>query len=144
MGHRTFRPVLLFAVVLVGAALLFGASACASRVEPIYNVVNHPVPAPAQKLSLAEIGRTIAAAAAQYEWRIVPVGPNEFRATYDRHDHEAVIDITYSQSAYNISLVSSAHLRQENGEIHRTYNRWIRNLERSIEDRLYAASVAVK
>lgn len=123
--------------------LLFSATVSASRTEPIYNVTNHPVPLPAQKLSLDQIGHIVIESALQYHWHIVPVGPNQLRATYDRGRHEAVIDITYSQTAYSINLVSSVDLAQSRGEIHYRYNSWVHNLERTIEDRLMAA-VAIK
>lgn len=144
MLARTFRGVPLLSIVLCCCLLLLGASACASRVEPIYNVVNHPVSSAAQRLPLQEIGHVIATAAADYHWSVVRSGPGQLRATYERGSHEAVIAISYSKSAYSINLVSSEDLKQHDGEIHRKYNEWIHNLERAIEERLDAAAVALK
>lgn len=141
MRARIFLGGMLFFVVFSGCLLLFSAGASASRTEPVYNVVNHPVPLPAQKLPLDQIGHIVVDSAIQYHWRIVPVGPNQLRATYDRGRHEAVIDITYSQTAYSINLVSTVDLKQRDGEIHSRYNGWIHNLERTIEDRLLAAAI---
>jgi hypothetical protein len=134
----------LLSIVLLCCLLSIGVSGCASRVEPIYNVVNHPVPVAAQKLPLQEIGHAIVTAAAEYHWSVALTQPGQIRATYDRGEHQAVIAISYSRSAYSINLVSSEDLKQRDGEIHRKYNLWIRNLERAIEERLDAAAVALK
>ena len=139
MRARIFRGVSLFPVVYFGALLLFAADADARRTEPIYNVVNHPVPLPAQKLTADQIAQTIVASAMQYRWRVLPTGPNQMRATYDRGHEEAVIDIIFSQRFYSITFVSSVDLKEQNGEIHRRYNEWIHNLERTIEERLLVA-----
>jgi hypothetical protein len=139
---RAPRWLPLVFIVFVGSVVLFSVSACASRVEPIYNVANDPVPAAAQKLPLKGIERAITDAALSYRWRVEPTGPDHLKATYVRGSHEAVISIRYSQISYSITLVSSVDLLQHDGEIHRNYNRWIHNLEKSIEDRLLAASSA--
>ena len=122
-----------FALLLVSALAV--APAHASRVEPVYNVSNHPLPPAAQKLSLDEIGRNIIIAGTPRHWRFQPVAPGQLRATYDNGKHAATINIAYTQKAYSITLVSTVNLLQEGDQVHRTYNFWVRNIEKDIDDR---------
>jgi len=108
----------------------------ASRVEPIYNVVNHPIPASAQKLPLDVIAKAIIAGGARTQWQIAPGSGGLVGVLNVRDKHQANVAITYSQTSFNITLVSSSNLLQEGNLIHRNYNRWVRELERNIADQL--------
>lgn len=123
---------------------LFAGAAHADRIEPIYQVIDHPVPPSAQKLSVDEIGHAIIAAGLMRKWRFEPHGPGQMDATYDNGKHAATVRVTYNQKAYSIALVNSVNLLQEGNQIHRTYNFWIRNLEKDIEVRLAAVAMGVK
>jgi hypothetical protein len=126
-----------FAALLVVSAAIT-ASAC-SRTRPVYNVQDHPIPAATRRLPVDQIGQTIMQAGRLRHWRMDPVGPGQITGVSDDRGHEAVINITYSQQAYSITLAGSTNLRQEGDEIHKKYNKWIRQLERSIDDRLNVA-----
>ena len=123
-----------FALALA-CVTLFAGAAQASRTEPVYNVQNHPIPIAVQKLSLDEIGRNIVQAGTPRHWRFEAIKPGEMNATYDNGKHSATIKISYTQKAFSITLVSTVNLLQEGNEVHRTYNHWVRNLEKDIEDR---------
>ena len=125
-----------FAALMIGAVIM--ASAC-SRTRPVYNVIDHPIPAATQRLPLDQIGQTIMQAGRRHHWRMDPAGPGQITGVLDDHGHEAVINITYSLQAYSITLAGSTNLRQEGGEIHKGYNRSIRLLEDAIDDRLAMA-----
>jgi hypothetical protein len=120
---------------------LFAAASCQNA--PIHTVENHPVPAAAQKLSLAEMEQAIIQAGSSRGWRFERLGQGSLRAT-QRHPngYDAVVDVTFNQTAYNIRLNSTTGLRQRDGTIHPHYNLWVRNLEKDIEDRLHAAGIA--
>ncbi len=133
MRAKTAPAMLLLAMLLVEAC---------SRTAPVYDVQNRPIPVVAQKLSLDEIGQNITSAARRRHWRVDPVGPGHMTGRLDDRQHEAVIDISYTQQTYSITLVESASLRQEGGEIHKKYNKWIQLLQRDIDDRLYSAGLA--
>jgi hypothetical protein len=122
----------LTALLIVCA--LITASAC--RTRTVLNVQDHPIPAATQRLPLAQIGQTIIEAGRQHHWRMDPAGPGQITGILDDRGAEAVINVTYSQQAYSITLAGSTNLRQEGDEIHKRYNRWIRLLERAIDDRL--------
>jgi len=131
-----------FAALLILSAAIV-VSAC-SRTQPVYNVLDHPVPVATQRLPLDQIGRAIMQAGRQHHWRMDPAGPGQITGRLDEGGREAVISITYSQQAYNITLAGSTNLRQEGDEIHKRYNRWIRLLERDIDDNLYMAGYSPK
>ncbi len=135
MCARTAPVMLLAALLLVGAC---------SRTAPVYDVRDRPIPVVAQKLSLDEIGQNIMSAGRRRHWRIDPIGPGRMTGRLDDRQHEAVIDISYTQQSYSITLADSVNLRQEGGEIHKKYNKWIRLLERDIDERLYSAGLASK
>ncbi len=125
--------------MLLAALLVVGAC---SRTAPVYDVRDRPIPVVAQKLSLDEIGQNIMSAGRRRHWRIDPIGPGRMTGRLDDRQHEAVIDISYTQQSYSITLADSVNLRQEGGEIHKKYNKWIRLLQSDIDDRLYSAGLA--
>jgi hypothetical protein len=132
-AFSTVRNTLKFMAL---AVFLIGVAACA-RHEPVYTVENHPIPAVAQKLTLPEIEKTIMLAGSQRNWRFEPVKPGQLKGRFFDGKHEAIVDVSYSQTAYSIGLNSTMNLRQTDSTIHGRYNNWIRNLERDIEERLY-------
>jgi hypothetical protein len=80
-------------------------------------------------------------AGTQRNWRFEQVKPGQLKGRFFDGKHEALIDLSYSQTAYSIGLNSTMNLRQTDSTNQGTYNRWIRNLERDIEDRLYKAGL---
>jgi hypothetical protein len=107
-------------------------TAC-SKTRPVMNVEDHPLPPGAETLPLDQIGRSIAYGGEQAHWQIEPVAPGRMSGKFDDGKHEAVINITYDQRAYSISLVNSTNLHQEGDEIHKRYDKWIRRLEQDID-----------
>lgn len=134
LARRGFAASLVFGAVIV-------ASACA-RTAPIYNVQDHPIPTATQNLPLEEIGRNIVQAGRRRHWRMDPLGPGQITGTFDDRHHEAVINITYTQQAYSITLADSTNLRQEGDEVHKKYNKWISALQREIDGRLSTAGLS--
>jgi hypothetical protein len=134
--RRGFAALLILGTVIV-------ASAC-SRTCPVYNVQDHPIPAAIQRLPLDQTGQTIMQVGRLRHWRMDPAGPGQITGVVDDRGHEAVINITYSQQAYSITLAGSTNLRQEGDEVHKKYNKWIRQLERSIDDRLNVAGYSAR
>lgn len=134
------------AILLVLVLALLPSGAFASRQEPIYNVVNHPIPVVAQKLSRDALSRAIIAGGAlTRRWQIGPNADGSLTGILDaRGKHHATVTITYSQANYNVTLVSSTNLLQEGNLIHRNYNTWVRQLEKNIDDQLTVAGTAAR
>lgn len=136
MLKRICSAPLLLAVALF---VMTGLANAEQAPQPIYTVLDHPVPPAAQHLSLDAIRRAIMVAAAQRRL-VQPAGPSELIATQDARGFMAKVKVTYSQKAYSIGLIDTNLMRGGN-EVHPTYNRWVRNLERDIEVRLAVEGV---
>jgi len=125
------KRVLLLASVLL---LLVG---CTSK--PIYNVDNAAVVTGAGAApSQADVRRAIVEAAASKGWTVKDIDPTHLQATHVARKHMAQVVIEYSTSSYSITYEDSLKLKYNGTTIHRNYNRWIRNLEHRIRQRLAA------
>jgi hypothetical protein len=132
-GGRGVAPLLLLVV-------LFTSSACG--IEPIDNRASYPIPAPAQKLTMEEIGHNIILAGVRHHWKITAQSPGHLKAVQDAGERMATISITYTRTAYSFTLESSAELDQNGTMISHRYNNWIHYLERDIDSQLIAAATA--
>ncbi len=120
----------------VALALMLVVAGC-NRVQPVYKVENHPIPAVAQASSLATIETAIYEAASSNGWMVEKVNPGLMRATQKWREHAATVDIVYSQKTYSINYAGSANLKADQDHIHRRYNSLVLKLEQEIERRLY-------
>lgn len=129
-------PILLFAAGRPQPAL------ASSRIQPIYSVMQHPVPnALKGQLMLEQLDVAIAQAASSKGWALDRIAPGHAQATLRWQSHAAVVDINYTVDSYSITLASSTNLKQGNGNIHRKYNEGVRALEDEIERLLRLLSV---
>jgi hypothetical protein len=111
-------------------------SAC-HRIQPIYNVQDHPIPSVSLGLSTTQVTQIITSVAQSKGWLVDPIGPTEVRATQKWRDHAAVIRISNDAKSFSIRNEGSTNLREQGDEIHRDYNTRVRALEDAIEKRLY-------
>lgn len=111
------------------------SSGC-SRTEPIYNVENAAVPVAAEELTTNQVRNAIARALVQKGWSISGESKGQLEAVIHPRKHMALIDIEYSTTRYSIRYKDSAILRYDGTEIHRNYNKWIRNLQNAINREL--------
>lgn len=115
-------------------------AACQMRLQPVYNVSEHPITAVSHRLSINQVRQVILTAGAERGWVMEQIGSNTIRATLRLRDHVAVADIVYTSSAFSIAYQSSSNLLYADGKIHRNYNSWISNLEQDINIGLNVAS----
>jgi hypothetical protein len=118
---RTYRNLILLAVALL-------LSACTSK--PIYN----PSDTLSSNLDITdlEMQNAIISALAQRRWTVQAVQPGKIQAEITVRKHHAEIDIPYSPTSLQILYRTSSNLNYKNGEIHRNYNRWIKNLRLNV------------
>lgn len=109
--------------------VLAGLAGCTSK----------PVMAPKELLVVGhsysndEIQYAILQAAAQRGWSARPAGPGLVQADITvRNTFYAAVDIRYSLSNFRIDYRDSRGLDYKDGKIHRNYNRWVYNLDKSI------------
>ncbi|HEX9625646.1 MAG TPA: hypothetical protein VGA00_01780 [Acidiferrobacterales bacterium] len=123
------------AAALPFAALLF-ASPLTHAAEPIYTP--EPIVVPAGK-SQEAVRQAIRKALFSKNFEIKEVGGGHIEGKYTKSGrkgarHVAVITVRYDAKAVKISYKDSEDLDYDakDGTIHKTYNRWVRNVEKSI------------
>ncbi len=107
------------------------------RTAPMLNI-SEPVSA---HRSAEEVKTAILQAGIERQWVMTPIAPGVINARLLQREHTAEIRITYSPTGYAINYVSSRNLQAEHGQIHRSYNRWIQNLDRLIQLKLASQPV---
>lgn len=108
---------------------VIGALAGCARTAPIDNV-NATISA---GHSAEQVKSAILKAGVERKWTMNETSPGVISARQQSHGHVAEVRITYSANSYAINYVSSINLRASGGKIHKTYNRWISNLDRAIQ-----------
>lgn len=136
----------LFIVICIPVVL----GGCFGRIQPVYTA-SHPIGASAQALSLDEISDAIVRGASKRQWVVEDQGPGKMMATYQNSKHSATVEITYSKTRYTITYHNSNNLLYDKGNtasgkvtIHRTYNRWVANLEKDIGMEIQAAGIKAR
>jgi len=127
--------------VLVTCLVLTG---CFGRIQPVYSVHNHPVPASAEKLTAQKIGDVIKLAASSRKWVAQDLNPGVMKLTHRKKNHVAEVEVSYNKSSYSIKYLNSSNLLYNGSMIHRNYNRWVANLEQDIEMNLQQAALILK
>lgn len=129
---------LLAAAVILSAATTPSHAGC-MRCDPIFNVADAPVTSASGKTPKSnEVKNAIVRAGVALGWQMRVTGPGKITGTLNVRKHTAVIEIPYSARSYSINYKSSVNLNEGEGEIHKNYNSWIRNLARGIDAQLSA------
>lgn len=128
---RNLLIILLACVVMAGC-----------RTAPILELDNRPVVSvEGAVLSDAEIEEAIVRGAIDKGWRIVSRDPGVIAAEIDVREHYAAVRIPYDRNGYAIEYVDSRDLEQRGNEIHKSYNRWVQNLDQAIQRQLQLVKV---
>jgi len=131
------RALACFAVTLIFSVAAPSAQAGCFRCEPILNVTEAVVVAPAGKpVSADQVKLSIVRAGSALGWQIKEEGPGKLVGTLILRSHTAVVEIPYSATSYSIRYKSSIDLKEGDGQIHKNYNGWIRNLNKGINAQL--------
>ncbi len=122
-------------VAAVGIAV--GLIACSAA--PIYNVQSNPVATASGKTPRSsEVRGAILTAGAGLGWQMKDAKPGVLEGRLALRSHVAVIEIPYSDKSYSIVYKSSTGLDEAGGNIHKNYNGWVQNLQRSINAQVAA------
>jgi hypothetical protein len=123
-------------ILLAAAALAIGG--CATT-QPIQNVQNAPIILPPGKsVTMNEVTTAIMRAGTQLGWQMAPEGPGRLTGRLALRTHLAVIDVEHDTKSYSIKYRDSSNLNAADGMIHKNYNGWIQNLDKSIRAQLMA------
>lgn len=125
--------------VLLPFLALFAVSAHAARTAPIYTP--EPIQVPAGKNAEA-IKKAVRKAMFDKGWTAREIGPGHIQGKYTKtgknESHAAIVDVKFDAKMVRISYKGSENLdyNQADGTIHKTYNNWIRYLEKNIRANL--------
>ena len=123
-------------IIALAFVLVFALGACSSR--PIRNVDNDPVVTASKPATTADVEQAIMRAGAGLGWVMTPARPGLVTGRLALRTHVAVVDITYDAKSFSIKYKDSVNLDYDGGNIHKNYNGWIENLDRSIRSNLAA------
>ena len=120
--------------------LILSVLGCTS--QPVYNVNNEFVPTlrNGSTPSFDQVEKAILSAAYNKGWSPRIIEPGLIEARIAVRAHKATVEISYSESSYNIRYKNSSNLDHENGLIHRRYNNWIIHLSNAIHSELGVTS----
>lgn len=131
---------------LPAALLTVGLLAACDRIQPIYQVDNHPVPQLSRPMTLEQIEASIIRAGKSVNWQIRPLESGKLLGRTSWRRHSAVVSIEFDQRFFSIRYRSSDNLlagvateeEPYSGQkvIHREYNRRVRMLESAIDNEL--------
>jgi len=123
-------------------AVLLAMPAYAANTAPM--VTPDPIQVPAGK-SAEEVKKAVRKAMFDKDWEVREIGPGHLQGKHTKSGgkgklHVAVLDVRFDAKSVRISYKDSEELNydKESGVIHKTYNNWVRNLEKSIRANLGA------
>lgn len=119
------------------ALLLLGITACTSK--PVVDIENSAPPAAVKGQD--DMRKAILTALQRRQWTVERADQGQILASVTRRSHQAQVTIPYTASTYSIRYRGSRNLDYRNGKIHRTYNTWTQNLDRSIQQELSSPSL---
>ena len=130
--HKEARMKNAIKISLV-LVLLFLSFGCAKKV-PVYNIEKQAIVA---DIPTENIEKAILKSGIELGWKMYVINPGVIKAVLHLRSHVAQARIDYSKSNYSITYLDSENLDYEDGNIHGSYNRWIRNLDLKIQSNLF-------
>ena len=116
-------------IIVLGISFAVALGACASI--PILNVNDAQI-ATGKSLQVNQVRQAIVTAGSALGWKIVDSKPGLLEGTLRLRDHTAVVEIPFTTDKYSILFKSGVNLNEKDGQIHKNYNGWVQNLEKSI------------
>ncbi|MBV8042783.1 hypothetical protein [Pluralibacter sp.] len=120
----------------VAAAAIVGLLAGCARTAPVTQVKSTVSAGHTE----AQVRAAILKAGLSRQWVMSDAGPGIIKGRLQARDHVAEISIPYSATRYSINYVSSLNLMASGGQIHKSYNRWVQNLNQNIQLNLSAGA----
>ena len=115
--------------LLIWSFVAITIGACASAQVPVRNFSAVPIGAKSNP-TLDEVGKAIVKAGVAAGWQMSDVKPGYIIGTYRIRNHQAIVDVTYTATTYDITFKSGDQgLRYDGQNIHQNYNGWVENLE---------------
>lgn len=104
-----------------------------SRTAPIYNIEDTPYPTwQEENVTKIDISKAIRKAGGSLSWIMQEKDNGHIQGTLLIRNHTAIVDIYYDDSKYSIAYKDSKDLQYSGAEIHKSYNKWVKNLHKRI------------
>jgi len=117
-------------VVLLGSVLVM----VGCKATPIMNVTDKAI---VGEHELTVIEKSIMKASIRKGWQPKKISEGVIEAKINvRNKHYATVSILYSEKSFSINYVDSKGLGVKRNKIHKSYNRWIANLTKEIEQEI--------
>jgi hypothetical protein len=131
--NSTLRAILLAAAL--GAAAGFAVARSTTMLELGRQSV---VTTDGKPMAVDAVRKAIIAGGARHSWKPVGDQPGMLTLEADSGSHQAVVDVAYDATGYQIKYKSSANLNYEQSDkrtsIHPKYNKWVEDLDISIRN----------
>jgi hypothetical protein len=126
---------LIYKKIIMALAMALLMAACTSR--PVMNVTDAPVVTTGGKqITTDQVRNAIVGAGNGLGWVMTPTSAGLVVGSLNLRTHLAVVDVRYTARTFSIAYKDSTNLDYQNGQIHKNYNGWIENLDRSIRNEL--------
>jgi len=119
---------------IVILTLVFSNVAVA-RLDPVFDIVAAEIVSSTPK-DLESVKKAIIAGGKVRRWRMQELAAGHLEAVIEVRSHQATVDIIFDTKTYSITYRDSVNLKYSDGQIHRNYNKWIQNLDLSIQKSL--------
>lgn len=134
MQFRRMLPLLLAALFLCGG--------CGIKNSIVKRPMDSPVIQVSElnsRISNARLKQIIISACSRYGWKVDSSTDSSVTATLNHNAKESVtIEIPFSPQKVEFIYRSSQNMRYDGTKIHRSYNRWLKNLEVDIRNGIAA------
>lgn len=124
---------ILRSIAILAAALAVVSVGCAGR-QPL-NVSTPIVSKP--NVTSGEVAKAIMRGGLNASWRIVEQSPGLLTGMRVQGPHTASVNISYTTTEYQVSVKESS-MTSPDGTVHRTLNRWLKELDQQIRSQLLA------
>ena len=123
-------------ILLLGLLILL--SGCTSR--NMVSIKDHRI---LLKIPDKKIGKAILLAGFSRGWLGSIVEPGHIVSKIIvRNKHTVVLDIYYTSESYSIEYKDSKNMNYKEKRIHRSYNSWIKNLSKDIDQELFRSGLS--
>ena len=117
----------LLTIVVCAAVAAAGCS------TPVRNVSRAAFTTPAP-VTMDQLAEAIWAGARREGWRTRDVAPGRTLVEKTVRVHRALTEVTYDTTGFSLRLLEADNLDYDGTNIHKTYNVWVTQLEKSIQD----------
>lgn len=135
------KPKMLVAIVFV---LLLALGGCGMKSKFVLKPIDSPVTIDVASINPnvtdVKIKQIITEACMRRGWKIDQATDSTIQASLNHQGKEmATVDISYSKQRIEIKYKNSVNLHYDGAKIHRSYNRWVKNLQTDISSAIVGA-----